>query len=158
MILRRGIVKLITSEFAEAATELIEILNYLPKEEVKKIPKKLIEFFQNISDSKYVTNINPNKSLEEQDIKEKTKDLIAVIYRNYWCDEIKRKELDIKLIENEKILEEKKRELYNPDDIFKKRIKEEKNESEEQRYMIEILEEKWYQKLISKILKIFKIR
>ena len=104
---------MVTKEFAEASAEINEILKYLPKEEVEKIPSKLREFFKEISSKDYVTNINPNIPLDKQQIKEKTKDIIALIYRNYWCSEEERKELDQKLIENDKKFEEELREKYN---------------------------------------------
>ena len=73
---------MVTKEFADASAELMKIMEYLPKEEVEKIPNKLLEFFKNIESKNYKLQIDPNKPLEEQDIKEKTKDLIAVLY---WC-------------------------------------------------------------------------
>lgn len=100
-------INLITNEFADASAELIEILNYLPKSEVEKIPLKLREFFKKVANPNYIVKINPEKSLDQQNIKEKTKDLITVMYRNYWCNEEERKLLDAQLIENDKRYEEK---------------------------------------------------
>ena len=97
---------MVTNEFADASSELIEILKYLPQNEVEKVPQKLRSFFTKVANKNYVTKIDPNKSMQEQDIKEKTKDLITVLYRNYWCNEDERTSLDKKLIENDKKYEE----------------------------------------------------
>ena len=78
----------------------------------------------------YVSKIDPYKQLDEQKLKPKTKTLLTVIYRSYWCNEEERAELDKILIENDKKYEEELRERYNPDNIFKKKeIIEEKVET-----------------------------
>lgn len=56
-------------------------------------------------------------------------------------------------------LEEKKREIYNPDDIFKKnkyKFNEQEVKKVENTALVEYKEEKWYQKFFARILKIFK--
>lgn len=110
---------MITNEFAEAATELNVILKYLPVEYVEKIPKKLRSFFEKVESKTYLAKIDPNKNLEQQDVKEKTKDLITIIYKNYWCNETERNKIDTKLIENDKLYEESLLNKYNPDNILK---------------------------------------
>ena len=148
---------MVTNEFAEASAELIEILNYLPKSEVEKIPLKLRKFFEKVANPNYSVKIDPYKSLEQQNIKEKTKDLIAVIYRNYWCNKEERKSLDAQLIENDKKYEEKLQEQYNPDNIFKNKQKNiEAVPVEEHIELVEYKEQKWYQKIYNIIKGIFK--
>lgn len=121
---------MITNEFAEASAEINEILRYLPTEYVEKIPVKLREFFNKVKKADYVSKIDPYKQLDEQELKPKTKTLLTVIYRNYWCNEEERAELDKILIENDKKYEQELRERYNPDNIFKKKeIIEEKVET-----------------------------
>lgn len=153
---------MVTKEFAEASAEINEILKYMPKEEVEKIPSKLREFFKEVASKDYVTNINPDLPLDEQQIKEKTKDIIALIYRNYWCSEEERKELDQKLIENDRKFEEELREKYNPDNIFKNNVtttkKEEpeiKEEKIEQSLVVQETE-KWYQRFLDMVKRWFK--
>lgn len=153
---------MVTKEFAEASAEINEIFKYLPKEEVEKIPSKLREFFKEVSSKDYVTNINPNMPLDKQQIKEKTKDIIALIYRNYWCSEEERKELDQKLIENDKKFEEELREKYNPDNIFKNNVtttKKEESEVKEEKIEQSLVvqdTEKWYQRFLDMVKKWFK--
>ena len=153
---------MVTKEFAEASAEINEILKYMPKEEVEKIPSKLREFFREISSKDYVTNINPNIPLDKQQIKEKTKDIIALIYRNYWCSEEERKELDQKLIENDKKFEEELREKYNPDNIFKNNVtttKKEESEVKEAKIEQSLVPQetgKWYQRFLDMVKRWFK--
>ena len=153
---------MVTKEFAEASAEINEILKYLPKEEVEKIPSKLREFFKEVSSKDYVTNINPNMPLDKQQIKEKTKDIIALIYRNYWCSEEERKELDQKLIENDRKFEEELREKYNPDNIFKNNVtttKKEEPEVKEEKIEQSLVPQetgKWYQRFLDMVKRWFK--
>ena len=153
---------MVTKEFAEASAEINEIFKYLPKEEVEKIPSKLREFFKEVSSKDYVTNINPNIPLDKQQIKEKTKDIIALIYRNYWCSEEERKELDQKLIENDRKFEEELREKYNPDNIFKNNVTTTKKEESEvkeakiEQSLVPQETEKWYQRFLDMVKRWFK--
>ena len=153
---------MVTKEFAEASAEINEIFKYLPKEEVEKIPSKLREFFKEVSSKDYVTNINPNMPLDKQQIKEKTKDIIALIYRNYWCSEEERKELDQKLIENDRKFEEELREKYNPDNIFKNNVtttKKEEPEVKEEKIEQSLVPQetgKWYQRFLDMVKRWFK--
>ena len=112
---------MITNELKIAAKELNEILNCIvPNEYVLKIPEKFRNFLKEIEDKNYTCKIDENKNIDEQDITEKTKDLITVVYRNYWCNEEERENLDRILTENEKKYQEELMQKYNPDDLFKK--------------------------------------
>lgn len=144
---------MVTKEFADASAELMKIMEYLPKEEVEKIPNKLLEFFKNIESKNSKLQIDTNKPLEEQDIKEKTKDLIAVLYRNYWCDDEERNILDRRLLENNKKYEKELSEKYSVDNIFKSR---KKPMNENKKVNMIVVRKKWYNKLIDKIKSIFK--
>ena len=121
---------MITKEFAEASAEINEILKYLPEEYVRKIPTKLREFFKKVKDKDYITNIEPNKPLDEQNIKPKTKTLLTILYREYWCNEEEKAELDKILMGNDKKYEAELREKYNPDNIFKNKHETEISEEE----------------------------
>lgn len=143
-----------TNEFAEASAELIEILKYIPKTEVEKIPLKLRGFFEDVSKPNYNVRIDPQKPLEEQDLKEKTKDLITVIYRNYWCTEEEKRILDKQLLENDKKYEEELRKKYDPDKLFEKKPKVQENEDTKE--LIKYEKHGIIYKLFSWIRRIFK--
>ena len=110
---------MVTKEFAEASAEINEILKYLPEEYINKIPSKLRDFFEKVEDKEYIANIDPYKTLDKQDLKPKTQTLLTILYREYWCNEEEKTELDKILMENDKKYEAELREKYNPDNIFK---------------------------------------
>ena len=155
---------MVTKEFAEASAEVNEILKYFPKSKVEKIPLKLRGFFEKSASRDYIVKIDSNKTLDKQEnIKEKTTDLMTIIYRNYWCNEEERKELDKKLIENDIKYEEELKKKYNPNDIFKNNVEEKKIENNQEKEAgerennLNIVEQKEsiFKRLINKIRNIF---
>lgn len=148
---------MITNEFAEASAEIDEILGYLPVEYVEKIPIKLREFFSKIKQENYVSKIDPYKSLDEQELKPKTKTLLTIIYRNYWCNEDERTELDKVLLANDKKYEEELKIIYNPNNIFNEKEIFERDIDNIQEYsLVEIKKRNFFQRLIDYIKKFLK--
>lgn len=139
---------------ASVAAEAIAILENTEISLVAKVPLKILEMLQNKADqaSKKV-ELDYTKSYSEQNISEEAKGIITLIYRQYWCTESEREELDKKLLENEEI---KKRERYNPENIFKKVDEDYKYDTISKEYseekILTLTENlKWYQKIINKI-------
>lgn len=147
---------MVTKEFAEASAELNKILEHLPNEYIEKIPTKLIEFFQKVESKEYNTNIDPYKQLSEQKLLPKTKTLLSMLYRNYWCNEEERKELDSILAENDRKYEMELREKYNPDNIFKRKDQNEEIKEVEETKLIVYENKVWYKKAFEFIENIFK--
>ena len=81
---------MVSKELAEAAVEINVILENTSPEIVNKIPQKFINFLKEISSITYTFKYDNSKSLEEQDIKPKTKGLIALIYKDYLCDPLEK--------------------------------------------------------------------
>lgn len=148
---------MLTNEFAIASAEIIEILKYLPKSEVEKIPLKLRNFFKKVAIPNYNVKIDPYKSLDQQNLTEKTKDLIAVIYRNYWCNSDERKILDEKFKQNDKEYSDKLKNIYNSDSIFKNKIKPEIYSTQTTQELTEYKPQNFIQRLFTKIKKVFKL-
>lgn len=142
---------------SEAYAEIDTILNFMDYEYIKEIPEKLRNLFKDKKSNNYEVNINPNKPLKEQNLKEESLSILAVLNYNYWCkDESKKEDLIKKYSENEKIYQEKLREKYNPENIFKQETKEVIENVQEEVNLIKPEELKWYQKIFEKILKIFR--
>lgn len=148
---------------AEALSEVDVILDMMPKEDFLKIPNGLKNFIKTRKSQSYIPNIKKNIPLYKQNLKQDTKTMCSLIYRSYICS--KQEKLSLEQ-EDRKILiqkEEELREKYNPDNIFKNRqttVVENDitpdNYEQQHTEMIEYKEQKWYQKIFAKILKIFK--
>lgn len=106
------------NNFHKAYKEILELLKYMPKEDVEKIPKEMIYTFKIKMDTEHKFEIDTKKPLEKQDFMEETKDILANMFRDYWATPKQRE----KILEKERIekqrLEEEKRKKYNPDNIF----------------------------------------
>ena len=146
---------MVAKEFSEACAEFNKILNYLPDEYVEKIPKKLRSFFLEVQSGDYISNIDPYKQIDEQNLLPETEILLTIIYRNYWCTEEERTQLDKILIENDRKYEEELKEKYNPDIIFKKKDNEERIKKVEETNLAVYDNRVWYQKAFEFISSIF---
>ncbi len=140
--------------YHKAYKEVIEILKYVPQESVNKIPKTMLETFEKKMDKDYVFNVDINKSFKEQNLLEETKDIFAVIFRDYWATPYQRERIKAKEKYDRQKIEEEKANKYNPDDIFKN--KEKDNVVENNNLPVEIKKENFFKKLISFIKKIIR--
>ena len=137
------------------AAEAIAILENTDTLLLAKVPTKLIESLQEKADELgRRVNIDYSKDFSNQEISEQAKDIIALIYRDYWCTSEQREEINKALEENERKHNEEIREKYNPDNIFKN---EEKIivPNEEKVSLIVQEDLKWYQKIFNKIKSLF---
>ena len=105
-------------EYSKAYTEILEIFKYFPEKLIKKIPKNTIKMYLDNRDRDYIFFFDVKKNFEEQEVSQLTKVLIANIFIKYWATDQEKKKIE----ENDKkqleIIENKKREKYNPNKIF----------------------------------------
>ena len=150
---RRISEKMVTKEYAMAYKEVIEILKYVPDEDVKKIPEEKLEFYKNNMDNEYNYKLDMTKEFEEQDMSEITKAVLANIFRDYWATPNQKEKIEAKEKYDLEKLEEEKREKYNPDNIFKN--KKQETVVENTNLPVEIKKETFFKKLISFIKGLF---
>lgn len=144
--------------YYKAYTEVLEILKYVPQDSVNKIPKDMLEMFKIKYDKDYNFKIDTDKPFEEQELLDETKAIFANIFRDYWATPYQRERILAKEEYDRKILEEEKRQQYNPDDIFKNKSKVIIEENQKSSNLpVEVKKEKFYQRFINFIKKILKI-
>ena len=144
---------IVSEEYSKAVVEVLNILERLPSNEVDKIPKKLLEFFKKVALEDYKPQLDFSKNLNEIELMEKTKDILAMLYRNYWCSEEERKEYDILLNENEKKYREELEEKYSVENLLKK-YSYSKQENTNNYVPLVIEKEKFYIKVLNFIKKL----
>ena len=150
----------------QAYSEVDEFLGLVTEEEKNQIPKKLRDFFREEKDINYHRNIDPNIPIKEQNLKEETLAIIALLMIQYWYkDESKKQKLLEVLDENERKYQEELREKYNPDNIFKNKnqnntFDEAVPENEEISVGMQIVEfkEPIFKRIVNKILEFLHIR
>jgi len=146
---------MVNLEYANAYSEVLEILKYIPKEDYDKIDKELIDVFLTNHNVEYKFEYNPKKTLKQQNVSKKTKTIIAILFRDYWSSEVQKQKILAKEKYDFETEEEKRRKLYNLDNIFKNRQVSSEPVAENMQ-MVEYKKSTWYKKIFEKILSIFK--
>ncbi len=150
----------ITGNYDKAYAEVIEVLNYIPLEDYKKIPKKYIEYMEENSDenSSFVYNIA--LPFEKQNISDAAKDILGMIFRLFIISQDKRNKLNVKDKEDKNNEERENQIKYNPDNLFKNRkvqkFANKKSNEYQENSLITIKEESFFTKFLNFVKKIFK--
>ena len=110
---------MISVEYANAYSEVLEILKYISKEDYEKIPNSKIELFETNQNKDYIFEYNPNKTLDEQNVSKRAKAIIAILFRDYWATKIQKEKIISKQNYDRMKLEEEKKAKYNSDNLFK---------------------------------------
>lgn len=135
-------------EYGNAAVEVLNILDRTKTEDIQKIPQSFIKFLTEIASTEYKTSRNKSELLNQ-----KTKEILGVIYINWWCSEKEKEQYKNKIIQMERIRQEKLREKYNPNNIFADR---KKTEKESETLAIIGYKKNIFQKIFEKFVGIFK--
>ena len=143
-------------KYPKAYKEVIEILKYVPKENIDKIPQDIIDTYRENMDNDYNFKVDINKSFEEQELLDETKAILANIFRDYWATPHQKEAIINKEKYERQKLEEEKIKKYNPDDLFKN-TRENENTQEEHNLLMEIKKERFFEKIITIVKKIFHI-
>lgn len=149
-----------TDTYKRAYTEVLEIINYFPAEEYAKIPNEKIEFYKENMDKEYDFHINPNIDLEKQNISREANAILITLFDDYFATDKQKEVLKSLLNQNQQIIEQKKLEKYNPNELFNKTVNNNQNEkiiqeSKTETSLVEV-KENFFVKFINFIRNIFK--
>lgn len=144
----------------QAYAEIDSFIDLLDEYNKNKIPEKLREYFKNEKDEKYIKKINPNQSIQSQNLKEETLALIAMLNLQYWCENEDEKERLKKIYaQNEKKYQDMIQAKYNIDNIFKKNEEIIENKQEQKNNMqIVVYKNSTLKRIINKILNFLHLR
>ncbi len=135
---------------AKACKEVHEIIKCLSEEDRKLIPKKIINLIEKNMDKEYTYKLKEDIEFENQEMMRETRKILAVIYIDYLSSKEEREIINSKFREDIK-KEEKKSKIEYKNFLNKDPQYDEKTTEKIQKEMI-LLEEKWYKKLLKKIL------
>lgn len=138
-------------EICDVALETLEVLKYFNTEFTNGIAESFLNSMKELAKkSKLEVKIDTNKKLIDQNISEETKDIISLVYYNYFADD-KEKNKIIKIWkENDEKFQERSREIYDIEKIFKSRTKNyRKNE------LPIVVKKNWIEKIIEKVKRFF---
>ena len=108
---------MLNQRYAEASVEVLDILEHMDPNDLVKVSNKFIDFLKENASREYMCNLDYSKKLNEMNLKEETRGLLALMYENYWCPEEEKQDLQKKFYENEQKYQEELRQKYNPDNI-----------------------------------------
>ena len=153
-------------EKRKAYSEVVEILKLIDDEKrIEKIPFEVIELIKNNADPQYKPNINKDKPIDEQNLRNETFSILGWIANKYWDEDI--------------IIEQKQQKDDKVEDIEKeerKSLSEEINNLDEKAAVYNDLDPKvieycteqnklpilksdlkWYKRVKEQIIRLFKI-
>lgn len=143
-------------EYANAYSEVLEVLNNMSKEDYNKIPKDMLEMFKTNCNNECQFRYDLNKKFEQQEISKRAKLILAILFRDYWATPYQKEKIIAKQNYERQKLEQQKFEKYNPERIFENKRQPIIEEIKNINSMIEVKEEKWYQKIFKLIKNLFK--
>ena len=123
---KKEVNKVSKTKYANAYTEVYEILSCLNEEEYKKIPEELIEVFEENRNFDYEYEINEEQDLTKQPMLKETKAILLNIFRDYLATPEQSKKIKQWLEADRKYLEKQKQEKYSIN-VFENKSKAKKN-------------------------------
>lgn len=140
-------------QIIKCLVELDEILKYIDKEDLEKIPENIRNAITEKKDKEYKWQYDETKELKEQNIHRKTVAMLSYLNMEYLLND-EQKELMKQIHKNnEEKAEQEKYEKYNPDNLFKNKTEYPKTE---ETALAGVKPEKWYEKIFAFIKNIFK--
>mgnify|MGYP004519708371 CR=1 FL=1 len=142
----------------KAFSEVYDIINHMEENMKNKIPTKFIDFLKDNRDYNYDVKIDYSQSIVNQNLIHETKVLLSLIYRDYICDKQKRENL---IKQDNKILNEQEENLRKKYEIDFGKIKDNRKNKKvevETVALTVVKEQKWYEKIIEILKKIFKVQ
>ncbi len=146
------------TKYANAYTEVYEILNCLNKEEYLKIPKELIEVFEENRNLDYEYEVNEEQDLMKQPMLNETKAILLNIFRDYLATPEQSQKIKQWLQADREYLEKQKQEKYNIN-VFENKVNENQSNTNNRniQLLVEIKKQSIFKNIINRIKKILKI-
>lgn len=149
---------MVDTRISEGISEVLVILKSIDTLYTEKLPQKFKDFLNNNQSSTYIPNIDLSKELKDMELKKETRNILELMYLNYWSTPEEKKEFMGILNENERKYQEEINEKYNTDNLFKNKKDILKTIEETVTEEVALVEynESLLKKIWNKILSIFK--
>lgn len=113
--------------YKQAYSEVLDILSHTRKEDVDKISSEFMNYLKENSLKNYTSSMNHSLKINDMNLNPKTKAVLAIIYRKFWCDEEQQKNFDEKLKHNEIAYQKNKKDINQNNNYDLSHIKKENN-------------------------------
>ena len=112
-------------EMCDVANEVVTVLNYTDSKLLENLPIEILKYLQiTAKQSDKSFTIEPEKKLNEQNLSEESKNLLALLFGLYMANEKDREYIKNCWDSNEAKYQSELREQYSVDKLFNKNIKE----------------------------------
>ena len=143
-------------EYNYAVAELLDLLRNTEDELINKVPTNLIDIWKKQVPEDYKSkDMLTEEDWENIELAQKTKALIGMVYRNYWCNAEERKMYDEILRKNEEKRQAELKEKYKEEDLYRPVHQEEATVDEENEMIV--YKDNIIIRIINKIKEIFNI-
>lgn len=141
--------------YKKAVSQVNAVLENMEQEYIDKIPQKLKSILNDITEEVGKVEIDTSKKIEELDLMPEAKDILAVLYYNYWSTPIEKIKFNKNVAENEEKYKREMENKYNINELFQEELTEEKAKRVEETAMILYGAEESFMKSLLKSLKEF---
>ena len=144
-------------EYEIACTEVLEVLNYISKEDYNKVPKDVIQVLEKNKKNDMTFLYNPWKDINEQEMSAIGRLMLASFFRDYWATPEQRAKINSFQNNKRKIIEKEKEERFDTKNLFKTKAEiDEKIENNPEKTDIIVYKDNIFKKILDKIKSIFK--
>ena len=144
-------------EYEIACTEVLEVLNYISKEDYNKVPKDVIQVLEKNKTNDMTFLYNPWKDINEQEMSTIGRLMLASFFRDYWATPEQRAKINSFQNNKRKIIEKEKEERFDTKNLFKTKAEiDEKIENNPEKTDIIVYKDNIFKKILDKIKSIFK--
>lgn len=145
----------LNDNYKKAVSQVNAVLENMEQEYIDRIPQKLKNMLKDITEEVGKIEIDTSKKIEELDLMTEAKDILAVLYYNYWSTPIEKIKFNKIVAENEQKYKKEMENKYNINDLFKEELTQEKAKKVEETAMILYGAEESFMKSLLKSLKEF---
>lgn len=141
-------------EYEIACKEVLEILKYIKKDDVSKIPQEEINILKNNAKKDFNCEYDPSINVKEQNISKMAKTIIAIYFIDYIANPEQKRRIEIKQKKDLELLEKKRQEQYSYEKLFNNNANDVNNLNQNVS-LIEVKKESLLKKIFKKIKNLF---
>lgn len=114
-----------------AYAEVFEILSYMDRATVMKIPLEILQYIKDNRNIEYVSRINPNNFFNKENVSDKAREILAWIDLEYLVSDKNKTEKLKRYIDNEKEYQINLNKQYSYDKLFENKTIRKSKDTEE---------------------------
>lgn len=143
-------------EDEKCLVELDEILKYLDKQELEKIPYDIRKSINEKKDKNYIWKYDESKELKNQNINRKTIAMLSYLNMEYLLNEEEKRLMENLHKFNEEKLENIKKQKFKVDNIFENKAGNFDKKTNEEIQLIKIQNQRWYERFVAIVRSFFR--